>query len=46
MATRPIRTPSTATLAAFYAVFGDVMDTDMVIACLRKNAARVAVAAG
>ena len=36
----------TATLAAFYAVFGDVMDTDMVIACLRKNAARVAVAAG
>ena len=29
----------TATLAAFYAVFGDVMDTDMVIACLRKNAA-------
>jgi ureidoacrylate peracid hydrolase len=36
----------TATLAAFYAVFGDVMDTDMVIACLRTNAARVAVAAG
>ena len=36
----------TATLAAFYAVFGDVMDTDMVIACLRKNAVRVAVAAG
>ena len=36
----------TATLAAFYAVFGDVMDTDMVIACLHKNAARVAVAAG
>src|SRR4029450_1168444 len=34
----------TATLAAFYAVFGDVMDTDMVIACLRKNAVRVAVA--
>ena len=36
----------TATLATFYAVFGDVMDTDMVIACLRKNAVRVAVAAG
>ena len=36
----------TATLAAFYAVFGDVMDTDMVIACLRTNAARVAVVAG
>ncbi len=35
----------TATLAAFYAVFGDVMDTDMTIACLRKNAARVAAAA-
>jgi ureidoacrylate peracid hydrolase len=32
----------TATLAAFYAVFGDVMDTDMTIACLRKNAARFA----
>jgi hypothetical protein len=32
----------TATLAAFYAVFGDVMDTDMIIACLRKNATRVA----
>jgi ureidoacrylate peracid hydrolase len=32
----------TATLAAFYAVFGDVMDTDMTIACLRKNAARLA----
>jgi ureidoacrylate peracid hydrolase len=35
----------TATLAAFYAVFGDVMDTDMVITCLRKNAARVVAAA-
>ena len=34
-----------ATLAAFYAVFGDVMDTDMTIACLRKNAARVVAAA-
>ena len=32
----------TATLAAFYAAFGDVMDTDMSIACLRKNAARFA----
>ena len=32
----------TATLAAFYAVFGDVMDTDMSIACLRKNAAHFA----
>ena len=35
----------TATLAAFYAVFGDVMDTDMTIACLRKNAARVVAVA-
>ena len=35
----------TATLAAFYAIFGDVMDTDMTIACLRKNAARVATVA-
>jgi ureidoacrylate peracid hydrolase len=35
----------TATLAAFYAVFGDVMDTDMTIACLRKNATRVIAAA-
>ena len=35
----------TATLAGFYAVFGDVMDTDMTIACLRKNAARVAAVA-
>jgi ureidoacrylate peracid hydrolase len=35
----------TATLAAFYAVFGDVMDTDMTIACLRTNAARVVAAA-
>lgn len=32
----------TATLASFYSVFGDVMDTDMVIACLRKNAVRLA----
>jgi ureidoacrylate peracid hydrolase len=36
----------TASLSAFYVVFGDVMDTDMVIACLRKNTACVAVAAG
>jgi ureidoacrylate peracid hydrolase len=35
----------TATLAAFYAVFGDVMDTDMAIANLRRNAARYAAAA-
>jgi ureidoacrylate peracid hydrolase len=35
----------TATLAAFYAVFGDVMDTDMTIACLRTNAARLAAVA-
>jgi ureidoacrylate peracid hydrolase len=35
----------TATLAAFYTVFGDVMDTDMTIACLRKNAAREVAAA-
>ena len=35
----------TATLAAFYSVFGDVMDTDTAIACLRKNAARYAAAA-
>lgn len=34
----------TATLAAFYAVFGDVMDSDTLIACLRKNA-RLAQAA-
>jgi ureidoacrylate peracid hydrolase len=34
-----------ATLAAFYAVFGDVMDTDMAIANLRRNAARYAAAA-
>jgi ureidoacrylate peracid hydrolase len=32
----------TATLASFYSVFGDVMDTDMTIACLRKNATRLA----
>jgi ureidoacrylate peracid hydrolase len=36
----------TVTQAALYAVFGDVMDTDMVIACRRKNAVQVAVAAG
>jgi len=35
----------TATLAAFYAVFGDVMDTDMAISNLRRNAARYAAAA-
>jgi hypothetical protein len=35
----------TATLAALYAVFGDVMDTDMIIACLHKNATRVAAVA-
>jgi ureidoacrylate peracid hydrolase len=35
----------TATLAAFYAVFGDVVDTDMAIANLRRNAARYAAAA-
>jgi ureidoacrylate peracid hydrolase len=35
----------TATLAAFYAVFGDVMDTDMAIACLRKNVARLVAVA-
>jgi hypothetical protein len=32
-------------LAAFYAVFGDVMETDMAIANLRRNAARYAAAA-
>jgi ureidoacrylate peracid hydrolase len=35
----------TATLASFYSVFGDVMDTETVIACLRKNAARYVEAA-
>jgi ureidoacrylate peracid hydrolase len=35
----------TATLAAFYAVFGDVMDSDMAIDCLKTNAARYAKAA-
>ena len=35
----------TATLASFYAVFGDVMDTDTVIGCLRKGAAAFAQAA-
>ncbi len=34
----------TATLAAFYAIFGDVMDTDEVVACLRANAALPAAA--
>ncbi len=34
----------TATLAAFYAVFGDVMDTDTVIGCLRANATLPAAA--
>jgi len=34
-----------ATLASFYAVFGDVMDTDTLIGCLRTNAARYAHAA-
>jgi ureidoacrylate peracid hydrolase len=29
-----------ATLASFYAIFGDVMDTDMLIACLERNAGR------
>jgi ureidoacrylate peracid hydrolase len=36
----------TATLASFYSVFGDVMDTETVIACLRKNAVRYVEAAG
>jgi ureidoacrylate peracid hydrolase len=31
----------TASLAAFYAVFGDVMDTDMLVECLHRNAAAV-----
>ena len=35
----------TATLAAFYSVFGDVMDTETAIGFLRKNAARYAQAA-
>ena len=35
----------TATLAAFYSVFGDVMTSDEVIACLRRNAQGLAVAA-
>jgi nicotinamidase-related amidase len=34
-----------ATLASFYSVFGDVMDTDTVIGFLRKNAATYAAAA-
>ena len=35
----------TATLASFYSVFGDVMDTDTLIGCLRTHAARYAPAA-
>src|SRR5262249_85847 len=35
----------TATLAAFYSVFGDVMTSDEAIACLRANAQRYAAAA-
>jgi ureidoacrylate peracid hydrolase len=35
----------TATLGAFYAVFGDVMDTDMVCSLLKKNAAAMPIAA-
>jgi ureidoacrylate peracid hydrolase len=35
----------TATLAAFYSVFGDVMTSDEVIACLHKNASGLAAAA-
>ena len=27
-----------ATLTAFYAIFGDVMDTDLLVRCLRNNA--------
>jgi len=34
-----------ATLASFYSVFGDVMDTDTLIGSLRTNAARYAQAA-
>jgi len=34
-----------ATLASFYSVFGDVMDTDTLIGRLRMNAARYAPAA-
>ena len=34
-----------ATLASFYSVFGDVMDTETAIGCLRKNASRYAQAA-
>ena len=29
-----------ATLATFYAIFGDVMDTDFLIGCLERNAGR------
>ena len=35
----------TATLAAFYAIFGDVMDTDTVCRLLQRNAEAQAVAA-
>jgi ureidoacrylate peracid hydrolase len=35
----------TATLGSFYAVFGDVMDTDMVCSLLKKNAAAMPIAA-
>ena len=34
-----------ATLASFYSVFGDVMDTETVIGCLRANVSRYAQAA-
>jgi ureidoacrylate peracid hydrolase len=33
-----------ASLTAFYAIFGDVMDTDMLIRCLRDNARPAALA--
>jgi ureidoacrylate peracid hydrolase len=33
-----------ATLASFYAIFGDVMDTDMLIECLERNAAQMRAA--
>src|SRR5256885_16126071 len=29
-----------ATLATFYAIFGDVMDTDFLVGCLERNAGR------
>jgi ureidoacrylate peracid hydrolase len=34
-----------ATLASFYSVFGDVMDTETVIGCLRANVSCYAQAA-